>query len=531
MVTPRPVVAAETAARAETHAVMLDPVVAQELAQRAVDAARAAGAVYADARLTRDVRHGYGFASDDGIGQFTADEELLGIGVRALVNGYWGFAATPGWNADEVARVATDAVTQAKANALGLSRPVDLGKISTAKGSWTTPIAIDPFTVSIEEKLDHILGWKMAAQEAGLEYVDLQSGLNFVRQERVLATSEGTLVQQTLYETAGSMVLTGPADAKGNKPEVRVRGLDPAGRGWEVFADDAILGQFPQLRQDAEQASKMHLSTVPVHLGRYPVVCSGKLMAELLDKTLGLATQLDRALGYEANASGTSYLNDPLDMLGQFYAASPLVTITANRSTPTQLATVQWDDEGVDPQDVTLIKDGIVNDFQTTREQAAWLAPYYAKVGRPVRSHGYAASESALSVTLQHMPNLALTPNATDVSQDDMIASIRDGVFVDGYAQCDFQSRNGLLFGLREIKNGRLGKVITDGGIYFNSLDFWKHVTAVGGKSTLGMYRNSRWGVSWGDRKGQPAQRSGHTVQAVAVTIENQPLIDAWKKA
>jgi TldD protein len=529
----RPAIDAATAARATTHARLADPASAQELAQRAVDAARQAGATYADARLTRSVRHGYDFQSQDRInGQFSSEEELLGIGVRALVNGYWGFAATPAWNADEIARVAADAVSQAKANALGPNRPVDLGKIPAVQGSWTMPIAVDPFTVPIEEKLDHIIAWKLAAMHAGLMYDSNNSSLSFVRQERVLATSEGTVVSQVLYETSGSMVLKGPMDDKGGFPKVTVRGIESSGVGWEMFTDDAIVGQFPQLLEEAIAQGAHPPGISPVHVGRYTVVCSGKMMAELLDKTLGLATQLDRALGYEANAGGTSYLRDPLGMLGQFQAASPVVTITANRSAPTQLATVKWDDEGVVPEDVTLIKDGIVNDFQTTREQAAWLAPYYAKVGRPVQSHGYAASENALAVTLQHMPNLSLRPSAAAVRLEDMIASVREGVLADGYAACDFQGRSGILFGLREIKNGRLGKFVNGGGISFDSLDFWKHVRLLGGASTLGTYRNSQWGITaWGDRKGQPPQRSGHTVQAVAATIENQPLIDVWKKA
>ena len=166
-----------------------------------------------------------------------------------------------------------------------------------------------------------------------------------------------------------------------------------------------------------------------------------------------MATQLDRALGYEANAGGTSFMNDPLAMLGSFKTASPLVTIKSNRSAPMQLATVKWDDEGVVPSDTTLVKDGILHDFQTTREQAAWLAPYYSKSGRPVQSNGCAAAQSALAITMQHMPNLSLEPNPSQVKLDDLVANVKDGMQVEhgSLEQIDFQGRTGLVMcgGLR----------------------------------------------------------------------------------
>ena len=269
-------------------------------------------------------------------------------------------------------------------------------------------------------------------------------------------------------------------------------------------------------------------------------MCDGATMGALVNRTWGVATQLDRALGYEANASGTSILTNPLAMLGQLQVAGPHVTITANRSTPTQLGTVQWDDEGVRPEPFPLIRDGVLVDFQTTREQAAWLAPYYQRQHRPVQSHGCAAAESGLAITLQHMPNLALEPSATAVTMQDLISSVTKGVLIEnGHVETDFQVAGGLLRGqggmMREITNGRLGRPLTGGAIYFKTLDLWKNVTAVAGMSDPGRAgRLAIWVVQHGrlaSYKGQPGQATSHSYSGVAATIGHQPLINPARKA
>jgi TldD protein len=518
---------ASTAARVERQATTLDPAPLLALAQRAVEAAQRAGASYADARLTRSVQHRYFLR---GLGEFWWEEELIGVGVRALMNGAWGFAASATWDTDEVARLAHDAVTQAKANAVGGSPPIELAPVPVATGTWTTPIQIDPFTVPIEEKFDAIVYWKACAQAAGIPFQNNGYGARFgcVRQEQVLVTSEGTRVSQTRYEIGGQMVML-----VGRTP-VLLKPLDFVGAGWEYLRN--LPDRFPAMIDEARRQQNDGAFT-PLQVGRYTLVCDGAAIANVLDKTLGMATQLDRALGYEANAGGTSYLDDPLGMAGHFQVASPLVTVTSNRSAPTQLATVKWDDEGVEPVDATLVKDGMLTDFQTTREGAPMLAPYYRTAGRPVRSNGYAASEDALSITMQHMPNLALAPGAPAMSLDAMIANVPKGILVEGVqgqgVQMDFQQRNGMLFPerLREITNGRIGRDIPRGSIYFNSIDFWKSVTAVGGASTQGTFHISQYGIRTDDMKGEPIQRTSHTVVAPAATVAKQILLDPMRKA
>ena len=515
----------------------------QALAQRAVEAAQRAGAQYADVRLTRTIHHRYNFD----IPSIPTDTEMVGCGVRALVDGYWGFAACPTGEVlapvEAVVQLAQGAVAQARANASGgTPHTVEMGRYPTVTGSWATPVQIDPFTISLEEKGAYIGYWIAWAKQQGI-YIDTPASyLAFTREERVVATSEGTLVTQTRYESNGKISCK---SAPTGNFSLDVTGLEPIGKGWELFATDAkIPEQLTGMFERLQVAFALQQNTRPITVGRYTLVCDGATMAALVGQTLGIATQLDRALGYEANAGGTSFLDDPLQMVGHYQLTTPQVTVTANRSAPTQLGTIKWDDEGVEPEPFTLIKDGVLVDFQTTREQAAWLAPYYQKLGKPVRSHGCAMAEDALGIPLQQRPNLALAPNPQKVDVDDLVANVTDGILItDGeVVEVDFQGRTGLLGGPvmpRKITNGRLGPFLTGGAVLFDTLDLFKHVVALGGASTTAVVSHTPYNPSMSDRlamlsghlKGEPPQMTSYSVQGVAATIANQPIIDPSRKA
>ena len=423
----------------------------------------------------------------------------------------------------------------------GPLRTAELAPTPTVTGTWATPIQIDPFTISVEEKLDHILYWEGLAGQYGGHFPQIfRSSLVFIRQERVVATSEGTLIVQTLYESGGHIEVTG--DNGFSAPTIEIQGLVPAGRGWELILDAQIPDQLAAM--PAKFTGQSQQGSKPSRVGRYTLVCDGAAMAALVAGTLGVATQLDRALGYEANAGGTSFIDDPLAMVGQYAVASPLVTVTANRSTPTQLATVKWDDEGVESQPFTLVKNGVLVDFQTTREQAVWLAPYYGRTRRPLRSNGCAAAEDALVTTLQMMPNLALEAGPAAIGLDDLVSDVKDGILITGgKVETDFQARTGLLrpAGMREIKNGRLGRSLFGGAVQFTTAELWHKVVALGGAQTTGVIATPQDPeiVTWpyfvkgghGSVKGEPSQATDCSVQAVAATITDQAVIDPTRKA
>jgi len=484
------------------------------LAERAVDAARSAGATYADARLTITRRETPGLQ----------DSEERAIGVRALVNGYWGFAASAVWTPDEAARLAREAATQAAAHSRGGTRAVELGPPPTVRrGEWVMPVKYDPFDVSAWEKIDVMNAFASAVS-------DYRNGLssnysmNFMRQSSVFASTDGASWAQTIYQSAASFTLMYPDEyhAGLGMGAAAANGLSPAGRGWELVSESNIVDAIPALAVEAELSR--HL--VPFDIGRYDVVFSAEAMASLLDQTLAPAMELDRALGYEANASGTSFLDAPLDMLGAQVVASPLITVTGNRSTPGGLATVRWDDEGIVPDDFTLVKDGVLVDYQTTREQAAWLAPYYQRTGRAVRSHGCAAGASGLVIPMQHAPNLALAPGAARTTFDDLVAGTEKGIAVLSLnANMDQQQLNGIGYGtMREIVRGKLGRYISGGAFMFRTPEFWKSVIAVGGPGT------QQW-FGRGHGKGEPRQSTWHSVAGIPAKVRQLSFVDPGRKA
>lgn len=498
-----------------------DPDLVKRLALRAIDAARSVGAAYADVRLTRTVTEGISdtFPPTDG--------EALAVGVRCLVNGYWGFAASQFWKDDEMVTLAREAVTQARANALGSSRRVELGTYPVVQGHWTTPLRIDPFAVTLEEKFEFVRALSAAITDHSKEARPVGTQLMLVRQERALATSEGTYCTQTIFQSGCNFGILLARIFPDGQHEVGTDVSLPVGTGgWEYILDAKMFERIPPAVAQCEEwiVTPNKRATV----GRHDVIFDAFSTAGILDATIGVGTELDRALGYEANAGGTSYLGpNALAMAGTQVASAPVLTVTADRSMPNGAATVQWDDEGVAPRTMTLVTNGVLTDYQTTRESSAWLAPYYAAHKIPVQSGGYAASPSALSITMQHAPNFTMAPARDEITFEDLIAGTSRGlVAYHGYTQTDFQAKNGVVRPgvLREIVNGRLGAIISNGTLVFQSLEFWNNLTAMGGSKSVAYSAIER-------QKGQPKQYTTHGIRSVPAAFKNVALVDIMRKA
>ena len=527
------------------------------LALQAVDAAHAAGARYAEAHVTKTLLHHY-----DATPSFGEEDEIVGVGVRVLVGQTWGFAASALVTPEEGVRVARDAVTQAQSVPAGMvtrtGRQVELAIHPPVQGTWTTPIAIDPFTISIEEKLDWLQYLKRCLAAAGLAlfHDGPSSVLGCIRHEHVLATSEGTLVVQTRYETGAKfdVILAGDGPGAGADPAMTdFANVGVVGAGWERLLQAGLPDQIASGAIRDRLLTLAAVRRMPVTIGRYPIVCDGATLAAVTEQTLGLTTQLDRALGYEANASGTTMLDDPLGQVGELALADPAITVTANRSAPGDLATVGWDAEGVAPSPFPLITQGRLVDFQTTREQASWLAPYYARRGMPVRSHGCAAVQDAHAPVVQQLPNLTVAPAATSATLADLIATVPHGIYVEGgqVMQVDSQGRSMLLSDeglvrhgrMWEIRNGRVGRQVTGGAVLLDGGRVWQQVTAVGGAATMGVLHRSSIDVAesiaWMSHllarftrlgKGEPPQWTSHTVRAPAAILAPQAMINPLQR-
>lgn len=512
---------------------LADPNEMRSLALRAVDAARSAGAIYADVRLTRTVNQAFEHPQQRVLRASVTDSEMLGVGVRALINGYWGFAASPYWESEEVTNLAKEAVNQAKANTIESSRTLVWESLPASTGSWITP-GIDPFAIPIDEKIDFMNAWRRAILETHIPGYTLalrDSKMKFNRQEWFMASTDGTAIAQVFYSTEGEYpFVLQPKDwriasQKGGSGATADNLFKQRG-GWDIILDANVLDQIPTM---AEKAIAMYgLNPGPVDIGRYDVVFDAAATASLLAQTFGLATQLDRAMGFEANGVGSSYLGpDPMEFLGSNVAAAPLINISANRSMPKGMATVKWDDEGVLPDEFSLVKDGLLVDFQTTREQALWMKPWYQKQRRTIGSHGCASAPSAVSLPLQHPPNLSLQPDTSSTTFESMISGIKRGYAIAGAEiSTDFQAKNGMGTNgfVREIVNGELGNVIQHSGFLFNAVDFWKNVTAIGGSSSVKVAPKT-------NVKGQPMQASDYSVSAVPLTVKDVSIVDSRRRA
>jgi TldD protein len=458
------------------------------------------------------------------------------MSVRALVNGYWGWAATPTLISPEAIRIGQLATQIATLSATrGKPRTVELRTIPVIRnGEWTTPVTTDPFTLPLVEVHDWLqaltgyvteLGTSRGQKaSAGSGFGARSIGVGFTKEERLFASTEGSITTQTVITTQPNiafMYRNVPTDIPYYNFAVQA--------GWERLANMPLHDLIRQAmdRVDAMLAGPP-LPVKPVEVGRYDLVLTADAMATILSDTLGPATELDRALGYEANMDGTSYLGPhPLNFLGT-QVASPLVTVTADRSTRLGLATTKWDDEGIEPHDFTLIKSGTLVDYQTTREQAAWLESWYTKQGQPVRSHGCGAAPTALDVTMQHTPNLALQPGTTEQDVDDLVATLEHGLIIENLSnRMDFQCLNGLglLAGVTEVRKGKRIARIGGAGLLFRAPEFWKDVQALGGP------KSSHWIGGFGSQKGNPRQSTPYSVAAVPAWVKEQAIIDPTRKA
>ena len=468
----------------------------RELAMRALDAARRAGAAYADVRIHRN-RNQSVSTREQRITGFD-DSETFGFGVRVLAGGAWGFAASRDLNLDEVQRVARQAVAQARANASVLRRPVELAPAEPVRdGQWRSPIRQDPFDVPVEEKVAHLLEANAAAMRAGARFVT--SSMFFLREEKTFASTDGSFITQTVYRTLPQMNVT--AVAGGDFQTRMSTPVQPMGLGYEHVRAARLVENAAVWAQEAVQK----LTARPVQPGRYDLVLLPSHLFLTIHESIAHPTELDRILGYEANFAGTSFISPIADYLGKFRYGPDIFNIQAERSAPGSLATVGWDDEGVKPDDYLIVKNGILQDLQTTREQAPMLADWYRAQGRPVRSHGNSYAESWNVVQFQRMPNVNLMPHPErDVTVDELVADVKDGIMIEGRGSYSIdQQRFNAQFGgqvFHEIKDGQVGAMLKDVAYQIRTPEFWNSLDLLGGRSSYFV------GGSFNDGKGQPSQ-------------------------
>jgi TldD protein len=337
--------------------------------------------------------------------------------------------------------------------------------------------------------------------------------------------TEGSATEQVLFRCTPGMNITAVSADNSDFQTRAANEIAPRGLGYEHFTESDLVGNAPKWAEEAVQK----LSAKPVEVGRYDLILHPTHLWLTIHESIAHPTELDRALGFEANYAGTSFVAPPEKFLGTYQYGSTMLNIQADRSQPGSLSACGWDDEGVVPEVYDIIKDGIFVDYQTTREQAPYLDWYYKKIGKPTRSHGNSYAQFWSDVQFQRMPNISQLPGERDLMWEDLIAATDRGIAIigDGSFSIDQQRYNAQFGGqvFYEIRGGKITGMLKDVAYQMRTPEFWKSMDMIGGR------RSYFLGGANGDGKGQPAQSNAVSHGCVPSRFRNVNVINTGRTA
>jgi TldD protein len=457
----------------------------KELVQRAVDHARAAGAAYADARGI--VRRHQSIHTKNGAAEALADSVTQGLGVRVIADGAWGFASTSSAVPADADQTAALAVRIARASASVSTHQVELDLQEPLQAEWSSEYEADPFSVPLEKKLALLLDAdKIMREVTGVHLA--AGGLNFVREEKWFASSEGAGIYQSRLQSGGFI----RASAQGNG-EVQRRTYpssldgDNANLGWEFIES---MDFAANARRTAEEAVAL-LTADPCPPKVTTLILEGSQLALQVHESCGHPTELDRVFGTERSFAGTSFLTT--DKLGRFRYGSDLVNLYADATISGAMGSFGYDDEGVPAHRVDLVTKGIFSGYLSSRETAARLG---ITSGGAMRASGWNRTP------IIRMTNINLAPG--DSSLDQMLRETDDGVYaattkswsIDD-VRLNFQFATEIAW---EIKNGQLGRMLRNTTYQGVTPEFWSSCDAIAGPDEW-----RPWGIL-NCGKGEPMQ-------------------------
>jgi TldD protein len=453
-----------------------------ELVELALTRIRASGAEYGDIRILdslTQIIEGQDLRIAD-----AQDSRDSGFGVRVLYQGAWGFAASAVMSPEEVPRVAELAIQIAKGSATVTTDPVRLAPEPVHRGSVRTSFRIDPFSVPLEHKTQFLLDiMEHLHRQAGV--VRSRAELWARRDHKLFASTEGSHLRFDLLAVHGEMAATAAHDGRFatrtfNTPHLRT--------GYELVLDADFLREAPRVA--AQAVEKVQASAAEP--GRYDLVLDPEHLSLTMHESCGHPSELDRALGYEANYAGTSFLTP--DKLGQFRYGSPHVNLVADNTEPETLAATGYDDDGVACQRWDIVREGIFAGYCTNRE----VAP---KIGQS-RSRGSNRADSWASIPIVRIANIGLEPG--EAGLDELIADVNRGIYIEGHDSFSIdQQRYNFQFGgdaFWLIENGRRKHMLRD--VIYDGItpEFWGSCDGVADAS-----HRRRYGfITCG--KGQPGQ-------------------------
>jgi TldD protein len=463
------------------------------LADTALQRAAELGAQHADFRAERILAQRIRLS--DGTLETLSDTDTLGLAVRVIVDGTWGFAASVDMTPDAAARAAAEAVQVARVAAAINSERIELaGEPPHGDVSWVSAYEVDPFGASLTDKVELLEQWSsgLLAHE-GITHVDAM--LLQVRECKFYADGATTALQQRVR--VAPEVSCVAVEPDGRFETMRTL-APPAGRGLEYLGGSpwsaAGAWDFPAELAAMPGLLAEKLAAPSVTAGRYDLVVDPSNLWLTIHESIGHATELDRALGYEAAFAGTSFATP--DKLGKLHYGSPVMHVTGDRTAEHGLASVGYDDEGVAGQSWDLITGGIFTGYQVDRRMALMRGLD--------RSRGCAFADSPGHMPIQRMANVSLQPAADGPATEELIAGVTDGIYIVGDKSwsIDMQRYNFQFTGQRfyRISHGRLAGQLRDVAYQAVTTDFWNSMAAVGGPQTYVL------GGAFTCGKGQPMQ-------------------------
>ncbi|HEV7206818.1 MAG TPA: TldD/PmbA family protein [Jatrophihabitans sp.] len=468
---------------------------ARGLAAAALDRARELGAEHADFRLER-IRTGRIRVRDARLDS-TSDSEDVGLCVRVVHDGTWGFASGIARTAESARELAEQAVATAQVARVLSSQPVVLAPEQVYDDVvWVSSYDINPFDVPDADRVGRLveLSERLMAAD-GVDHVD--AAVTYVLENKFYADTAGTMTTQQRVRIEAEFTAVNVDRGAGAFSSMRTL-APPVARGWEYLTGtgwdfDAEIAELPGLLME-------HAKAPSVEAGRYDLVIHPSNLWLTIHESIGHATELDRALGYEAAYAGTSFAT--LDQLGSLQYGSPVMNVVGDRTVEHGLATIGYDDEGVLGQQFDIVRDGVLVGYQLNRQMAQANADALGAAGG--RSNGCAFADSAGHIPLQRMANVSLQPAPDGPSLDELVARVERGILVKGDRSwsIDMQRFNFQFTGqqFHRIENGRVVGQLRDVAYQAKTTDFWGSMEAVGGPQTFEL------GGALNCGKGQPGQ-------------------------
>lgn len=465
----------------------------QTICEFALELARSLGASYADLRYIQQESEEIG-TKDETVARLNRSSSE-GIGVRVLVRGGWGFASTQDLRKTGVEKAVRRAIEVARASATCLASPVKLAPEPVYKAVWVSPHLVDPFTVSIEDKLAILM--ECARTIRAVKGTTLAIGnMTFIKERKLFLSSEGSVIDQHFIRSSGGI----EAYATRNDERQRRSYPNSAGgqhelAGWELIAKLDLPGNAQRIAEEVVQL----LTAEACPADRTDLILDSSQLALQIHESMGHPSELDRALKQEINFAGASFLTP--DQLNKLQYGSPIVNLVADATKAGALGSFGFDDDGVQSQLVYLVKEGVFCGYLSSRDTAELI-------GLP-RSGGMMRAESWNCAPIIRMTNISLQPGDSG-SLEDIISDTEDGVYMEtnrswsiDQLRYNFQFSTEIGWLIKGGKRVKLLKNCSYGGI---TPHFWNSCNAIGGAEDY---------VDWGVPncgKGQPMQTmwTGH---------------------